>query len=167
MSRKRFTGGKQSYRHTPVAVVDARVTETIELLIQGYSTQEICRKVHRKWGVAHNTVSHYVKRAHKALAKSTEVIRAAELTKAIRRFHHVYNESTTGSPLTKDNKTALSAAGKICEVLKLGELGKVDVNLSGKVEHEHSITTEQAETIFGILEGAGALESELAPAKTK
>ena len=162
MGRKRFTGIHPGQKAATKAVVSARTTETVELLVQGYSPVEIAKKVHRKWGISPSTVNHYIRRATEALAKSDEVIRAAELTKAIRRFNYVYKDNKT-----LDSKTAFAAAGKICEVLKLGELGKIDVTLKGKVEHEHSVTPEQAETIFGILEGAGALDALLTPAETE
>ena len=133
------------------------------LLVGGYSPKDIYKEHGTSWGVTLRTVRAYCTRVTKRLSNSQELVRAAELTKAIRRFNRLYKENVNGL----DRKLALSAASKICEVLKLGDLGKLDlnVNLSGKVENEHSITPGQAETIFGILEGAGALEA-FAPGST-
>ena len=163
MKKKRFVGKHIGTKQCTKTIRTNRITSVIELLIDGYSTAEITIRVQPEWGVTPRTIKRYISQAHKELAKSTEVERKAELVKAIRRFHIIYKEAMDN----KDHKTALSAASKICEVLKLGELGKLDVNISGDLKHEHSITPDQAETIFGILEGAGAFEAFSPSAKAE
>lgn len=132
-------------------------------MVKGYSSTEVKVALSKRWNVGFHSVRRYIQHAHDELAKSNELIRGAELIKAIRRFHAIYKKAMHEN----DPKTALSAASKVCEVLKLGELGKLDINLTGNLEHEHSIDAEQAETIFNILEKTGALEAFSSPAETE
>lgn len=109
-------------KYTVPSIVDVRINELVELILQGVSRFKDFREYSnlKNWNVGDRQLENYINRAKELLEKESEPRRELETSKAIGRYQMLFNKAFK----IQDYKTALSVQKSLCELLGLNAPAK-------------------------------------------
>lgn len=119
--KKRGNQGK----YTVPSIVDVRISELVELILQGVSRFKDFREysILKNWDVGDRQLENYIKRAKEQLELESEPRRELETSKAIGRYEMLFYKAFK----IQDYKTALSVQKSLCELLGLEKPNKLAI----------------------------------------
>lgn len=134
--------------------VERRTNLMLKWISAGFIGEELLSLAREDgWGLTDAGVGHYIHRANKILKAEASIDRERELGLAARRYTNIYKRCMTRD----DFQTALRANK---ELAGLFGLNKLEIDVNGKMEHEHNVNSEEAGRIFDILAESGIIRTE-------
>lgn len=120
------------------------------MLVIGATKAHIFRYSSETWGVTRRTTDNYVMKATARLKELATVDREAEVSKAIKRYEMIFQKALKD----KQYYAAINAQKELCKLLALNMPAQVQVEHTGKVEHEHINREQRIQEIETILDRA-------------
>jgi hypothetical protein len=132
------------------ADIEERVNTVFGLLIVGASRQDILQYGTNAWDVKARQIDIYIKRANQKFAEIAAADRKTEFGKAVKRYETLFKSMMK----IQDYKGALTAQRELCRLMALNKPAQVNVEHTGKVEHEHISREQRVQEIEAILDRA-------------